>query len=61
MNLRVFVRCFRRALDLTENWLPLHKEINPLFPAIRSGHRLFQRPSPGKQFPSNNFLAIITT
>jgi hypothetical protein len=26
---------------------------NPLFPAIRSGHRLFQRPSPGKQFPSN--------
>ncbi len=28
---------------------------NPLFPAIRSGHRLFQRPSPGKQFPSNYF------
>ena len=26
----------------------------PLFPAIRSGHRLFQRPSPGKQFPSNH-------
>jgi hypothetical protein len=25
-----------------------------LFPALRSGHRLFQRPSPGKQFPSNN-------
>jgi PEP-CTERM motif len=26
---------------------------NPLFPAFRSGHRLFQRSSPGKQFPSN--------
>jgi hypothetical protein len=24
----------------------------PPFPAYRSGHRLFQRPSPGKQFPS---------
>ena len=26
--------------------------INPFFPALRSGHRLLQRPSPGKQFPS---------
>ncbi|MCX6867593.1 MAG: polysaccharide deacetylase family protein, partial [Verrucomicrobia bacterium] len=25
----------------------------PHFPALRSGHRLFQRPSPGKQFSSN--------
>jgi len=25
----------------------------PLFPRLRYGHRLFQRPSPGKQFPSN--------
>ena len=25
---------------------------NPLFPRLRSGHRLFQRPSPKKQFPS---------
>lgn len=24
----------------------------PLFPRLRSGHRLFQRPSPGKQFPA---------
>ena len=29
---------------------------NPHFPALRSGHRLFQRPSPGKQFPSNKYL-----
>ena len=27
---------------------------NPHFPAYRSGHRLFQRPSPRKQIPSNN-------
>ena len=27
--------------------------VNPLFPALRSGHRLFQRPSPEKQFPSS--------
>ena len=25
---------------------------NPFFPALRSGHRLFQRPSPQKQIPS---------
>jgi hypothetical protein len=28
---------------------------NPLFPALRSGHRLFQRPSPGKQFPCSKY------
>jgi len=27
---------------------------NPHFPALRSGHRLLQRPSPQKQFLSNN-------
>ena len=39
---------------------------NPFFPALRSGHPLFQRPSPGKQFLSSNgphlkskFLAIM--
>jgi hypothetical protein len=26
---------------------------NPFFPALRSGHRLFQQPSPGKQFLSS--------
>ncbi|MBM4075047.1 MAG: glycosyltransferase, partial [Planctomycetes bacterium] len=29
----------------------LHEAANPLFPALRSGHRLFQRPSPQKQIP----------
>ena len=24
---------------------------NPIFPALRSGHRLFHRPLPGKLFP----------
>ena len=34
---------------------------NPHFPALRSGHRLFQRPSPQKQFPSNiNVLSILS-
>jgi len=28
--------------------------ITPFFPRLRSGHRLFQRPSLGKQFPSSN-------
>ncbi len=27
---------------------------NPFFPALRSGHRLFQQPSPGKQFLSSH-------
>jgi hypothetical protein len=27
---------------------------NPFFPALRSGHRLFQRPSRQKQIPSND-------
>jgi hypothetical protein len=30
------------------------EDINPHFPALRSDHPLFQRPSPGKQFPSNH-------
>jgi len=30
--------------------------INPLFPHLRSGHPLFQRPSPQKQIPSNSTL-----
>jgi hypothetical protein len=30
---------------------------NPFFPALRSGHRLFQQPSPGKQFLSSGLLA----
>ena len=29
---------------------------NPLFPRLRSGHQLFQRPSPQKQIPSNLVL-----
>ena len=29
-----------------------HQHGNPFFPALRSGHRLFQRPSPQKQIPS---------
>ena len=32
---------------------------NPPFPRIRSGHQLFQRPSPQKQFPSNNIPALV--
>jgi hypothetical protein len=28
--------------------------IAPLFPRLRSGSQLFQRPSPPKRFPSNN-------
>ncbi len=31
-------------------------QINPLFPALRSGHQLFQRPSRQKQIPSNQQL-----
>ena len=30
--------------------------ITRLFPGLRSGHRLFQRPSPQQQIPSNNCL-----
>ena len=29
---------------------------NPHFPALRTGHRLFQRPSPQKQCPSNPII-----
>jgi hypothetical protein len=32
---------------------------NPFFPRLRSGHRLFQRPSPGKQFPSNHLRTCL--
>jgi hypothetical protein len=28
-------------------------DVTPHFPRIRSGHRLFQRPSPQKQIPSS--------
>jgi len=31
---------------------------NPLFPALRSGHRLFQRPSPQKQIPISKTVVI---
>jgi hypothetical protein len=30
----------------------IYAGINPLFPRLRSGHPLFQRPSPKKQIPS---------
>ena len=33
---------------------------NPFFPALRSGHRLFQRPSPGKQFPSSQNALVLS-
>jgi hypothetical protein len=33
--------------------------INPFFPALRSGHRLFQQPSPGKQFLSSSEFHVI--
>jgi hypothetical protein len=36
------------------------KLTNPHFPALRSGHRLFQRPSPQKQFLSNQAMQSIT-
>jgi len=32
---------------------------NPLFPALRSGHRLFQRPSPQKQIPISTVVIKI--
>mgnify|MGYP007044036191 CR=1 FL=1 len=31
-----------------------YEVVNPLFPALRSGHRLSQRPSSQKQIPSNS-------
>jgi len=46
-------KAFNKAVSMCGNSLENRRVINPLFPAIRSGHRLFQRPSPGKQFPSN--------
>ena len=32
---------------------------NPFFPALRSGHRLFQQPSPGKQFLSSIIFSAL--
>ena len=33
----------------------------PIFPALRSGHRLFQRRSPQKQFPGSNPARVYWT
>ena len=33
--------------------LRFSRRFYPFFPALRSVHRLFQRPSPGKQLPSS--------
>jgi hypothetical protein len=33
----------------------------PLFPALRSGHRLFQRPSPQKQIPCRHKISQYAT
>jgi hypothetical protein len=41
-----------KALPETVDLYDLRGKNNPLFPRLRSGHRLFQRPSPKKQFPS---------
>ena len=53
-------KIFHKLLAMTERFgiltgdsLP-HESRNPHFPTLRSGHRLFQRLSLGKQFPSNN-------
>ena len=35
-----------------------HRDATPHFPALRSGHWIFQRPSPGKQFPSNGVCCM---
>jgi hypothetical protein len=43
----------REGLKMSKNGLAQKAGINPLFPALRSGHRLFQRPSPEKQIPSS--------
>jgi antigen flippase len=44
-----------------QKWSPgnLRYVINPLFPALRSGHRLFQRPSPEKQIPSSRTRSLL--
>ena len=34
--------------------------INPFFPRLRFGHRLFQRPSPQKQFPSIKLRYVLS-
>ena len=41
------------ALGLPRIFDAITDPINPHFPALRSGHRLFQRSSPQKQIPSN--------
>ena len=51
--LKVFILAGQSNMEGTANI-----GTNPHFPAYRSGHRLFQRPSPSKQFPSNNPLEI---
>jgi hypothetical protein len=38
--------------------LRLTRFAHPHFPALRSGHRLWQRPSPGKQFPAINYTFL---
>ncbi len=42
------------AIEIYRNELLPLATVNPLFPALRSGHPLFQRPSPQKQIPSIN-------
>jgi len=37
----------------------VHEGINPFFPALRSGHWLFHRPSPQKQIPSSNLNPVL--
>jgi hypothetical protein len=44
----------RVATLLIEADREIFGRINPLFPCLRSGHPLFQRPSPQKQFPSSS-------
>jgi hypothetical protein len=38
--------------QITRDLEAMQRGGNPHFPALRSGHQLLQRPSPGKQFPS---------
>ena len=44
---------FSETSDPVQNPFYRDNEINPLFPRLRSGQPLFQRPSPQKQIPSN--------
>jgi hypothetical protein len=49
---------FRAETPRTERPKHLFRPLFPrnplLFPGLRSGHRLFQQPSPQKQIPSNS-------